>query len=331
MGSRPPGPCQTPVVWRSALRRIVAVVAVLLGVTFLSQVFLEVLPGDPAVVIAGMTGSRAAVEAVRKQLELDRPIHERYVRWLGRAVQGDLGRSGRYNGPVLDVLLKRGTRTFQVLVGALAVAVIVAVPFGILAGYRAGGASDRLVSAGAVIAIGIPPFALGNTMILFFALKLGWLPALGYKSPIGEPWEGFRHLLLPSITLGLPLAGLAVRALRTDVAATVAQGHVLTARANGLSTWRILTRHVLRQSSLTMLSVIGVNLPWVFSFLVLVERLFNLAGAGELITQGISGREFALVQGTILAFAVLYVALNLIIDLLTNVIDPRRRRPVLAS
>jgi peptide/nickel transport system permease protein len=325
------GHVRLAVVWRAALRRGLGVVAVLLGVTFLAQAFLDILPGDPAVVIAGMSGSQAAVDRVRKQLELDKPLPQRYLSWLDKALHGDLGRSGRFNGTVVDVLAMRLPRTIQVLVGALLVVLVVSIPLGMWAGYRSGTVVDRAVSAGAVVAIGLPPFALGTLLIMTFAIKLGWLPPLGWKSPVGEPWQGFRHLLLPSLTLGLPLAGLAVRAMRTEVAATVAQGHVLAARANGLGTWRLLTRHVLRQSSLTMLSVIGVNLPWLFSFLVLVEKLFNLFGAGELVTAGIAGREFGLVQGTILAFAVLYVITSLLVDLATHLLDPRRRRSVVLT
>jgi peptide/nickel transport system permease protein len=315
------------VVWRGVLRRLALAVVVVLGVSFLAQAFLELLPGDPAVVIAGMSGSKAAVERVRHELELDEPVPVRWAHWLGRAVTGDLGRSSRFNGPVADVLADRMGRSVELLLGALAVVVVLAVPLGVWAGWRAGRAPDRIVSAGAIAALGIPPFALGSVLVLVVAITLGWLPPLGYRSPIGEPWEGFRHLLLPSITLGLPLAGLAVRALRTDVAATAAQGHVLAARANGLSTPRILLRHVLPQASITMLTVVAVNLPWLFSFLVLVEKLFNLFGAGELVTEGITGREFDLVVATIVAFAALYVCCSLAVDAVATVLDPRRRRP----
>lgn len=225
-----------------------------------------------------------------------------------------------------DLLRQRFGRSVQVLIGAQIIAIGMALVLGTWAGWRAGGRLDRIVSAGAFTALAVPPFAMGAVLILLFGVRLRWLPPLGYESVIGSPLQGLRHLLLPCLTLGLPIGAIYTRTLRSDVAAAAGQDHVVLARANGLSTRRILTRHVLRQCSLGMLTQIGLNLPWLFSFLVVVERLFDLFGAGELVQEAVANREFLVLQTTILVFAAIYVVVTLALDALHHVADPRLRR-----
>ena len=217
-------------------------------------------------------------------------------------------------------------RSIQLLIGAQIVALSMALVLGSWAGWKSGSRLDRLISGAAFTGLAIPPFAMGTALILLFGVHLRWLPPLGYESIIGKPWEGFRHLLLPCLTLGLPIGAIYTRTLRTDVAAAVAQDHVVLARANGLSTSRILGRHVLRQCSLGLLTQIGLNLPWMFSFLVVVEKLYNMFGAGELVQEAVTNREFVVLQTTILVFAAVYVVVTLALDALHYVADPRLRR-----
>jgi peptide/nickel transport system permease protein len=311
--------------------KVVSIVAVLLLVTSANYLLIDLLPGDPALVIAGMSGNQEAVRQVRKALELDRPLPVRYVHWVTRAAHGDLGRSRRYNATVAKVLKDRFPRTIQLIVLAEIVALAIAVPLGLWAGVRAGTRVDRIITGGAFGALAIPSFVLGLVLVVVFAVHLHWLPSLGYVSLTRSPFQHLRHMIMPAVSLGLPIAGIYLRALRADVANTMLQDHVVLARANGLSTYRIVTRHVLRQSSLTMLTQIGISLPWILSFVVLVEKLFNTFGAGELLGEGVAIRDFGVVQGTILAFAVFYVLASAAIDAAHGLLDPRIRRRRLAT
>ena len=306
--------------------KVVSIIAVLLLVTSANYLLIDLLPGDPALVIAGLSGSNDAVRRVRDALELDRPLPVRYAHWVTRAARGDLGQSRRLNGTVAKVLKDRFPRTIQLIVFAELVALALAVPLGLWAGLRAGTRVDRFVSGGAFSALAIPPFVLGLVLVVVFAVRLHWLPSQGYAALGRSPFQHLRYMLLPAVTLGLPIGGIYMRALRADVAGNVLDDHISLARANGLSTYRIVTRHVLRQSSLTMLTQIGITLPWILSFVVLVEKLFNTRGAGELLGDAVTARDFPVVQGTILAFAVLYVFASTLIDAAHGLVDPRIRR-----
>jgi peptide/nickel transport system permease protein len=312
------------------LRRLAALLATLVLVTAGSYALTDLLPGDPALAILGLGATEARAEALRKQFRLDDPWPVRYAVWAGDVAQGDLGTSRRYTGPVSDVLRQRMPRTLQLLVFTELLALAMAVPLGLWAGWRANSRVDRAISSGAFAAMAMPPFMLGLLLIYGLAIRNRWLPTQGYASIFDDPLEALRTMVLPGLTLALPLAAIQLRALRADVVETVQRDHVLLARANGLSPWRILTRHVLRQSSLTMLTIVVVTLPWILSFIVVVEKLFNTFGAGELLGEAVTARDFVLIQGTIVAFALLYLAVSLVIEVVQTALDPRLRRRVRA-
>ena len=308
------------------LRRLVSLVAVLALVSAGSYALIDLLPGDPALAILGLAATPQRVAAVNKQLELDRPWPVRYVHWVGRVARGDLGRARRFPGTVTDVLRSRMPRTLQLLLLAELLSLALAVPLGLWAGWRANTRVDRVISFLGFGAMALPPFTLGLLLVFVFAVKNRWFPTSGYRPLLSDPLGALHAMVLPAITLALPLAAIQLRALRADVVETVQRDHVLLARANGLSTWRILTRHVLRQSALTMLTIVVVTLPWILSFIVVVEKLFNTFGAGELLGEAVTARDFVLIQGTILAFALLYLGVSLLIELAQTMLDPRLRR-----
>lgn len=294
-----------------------------------SYALIDLLPGDPALAILGFAATDARRDALRDQLNLDDPWPVRYSAWATDVAQGDLGESRRFGAPVSDVLRQRMPHTLQLLAFSQLLALALAVPFGLWAGWRANTRVDRAISSVAFAAMAMPPFMLGLLLVFGFAVRNRWLPSQGYASVFDDPLEALRTMVLPGLTLALPLAAIQLRALRADVVETVQRDHVLLARANGLSPLRILTRHVLRQSSLTMLTIIVVTLPWILSFIVVVEKLFNTFGAGELLGEAVTARDFQLIQGSIVAFALLYLAISLVIEVAQHVLDPRLRRRAL--
>ena len=311
---------------RWLLQRCVSLLAVLLLVTAGSYALIDLLPGDPALAILGFGATPARVAAVDKQLELDKPWPVRYAHWLGKVATGDLGRARRFPGSVTDVLRARLPRTLELLGLAELLALALAVPFGLWAGWRANTRVDRAISFVGFGVMALPPFMLGLLLVFALAVKHHWFPTSGYRPLWSDPWGSLHAMVLPAATLALPLAAIQMRALRADVADVVQRDHVLLARANGLSTWRIVTRHVLRQSALSMLTIVVVTLPWILSFVVVVEKLFNTFGAGELLGEAVTARDFVLIQGTILAFALLYLAVSLLVELAQTMLDPRLRR-----
>ena len=313
-------------MWRWFVRRLFSLVAVLLLVTAGTYALIELLPGDPAITMLGLGATPARVEALRQQLHLDRAWPVRYGYWLSDVVQGDFGRSRRYPGTVVETLRARLPRTLQLLAFAEFFSLMLAVPLGVWAGWRAHTKADRAVSTVAFAAMALPPFMIGQLLVYAVAIKFHLFPTFGYKPLLGDPLGALHSTTLPALTLALPLAGIQLRALRASVVETMQRDHVLLARANGLSTWQVLSRHVLRQSSLTMLTIIVVTLPWVLSFIVVVERMFNNFGAGELLSESVTARDFVTIQGTVLAFALLYLVVSLTIEAMQAVLDPRVRR-----
>lgn len=318
--------CETAAVGGWLLRRLVSLVATLVLVTGASYALIDLLPGDPALAILGLGATEQRAAALRTQLELDRPWPVRYVHWVGDVARGDLGTSRRFNGTVTQVLRDKFPRTLQLLVFAELLSLLLAVPLGLWAAWRAHTRVDRAISSVAFAAMALPPFLLGLLLVFAFALRFRWFPSSGYRPLFGDPVGAVRSMMLPGLTLALPLAAVQLRALRADAVETLQRDHVILARANGLSPWRILTRHVLRQSSLTMLTVIVVTLPWLLSFVVVVEKLFNTFGAGELLSAAVTARDFLMIQGTVVAFALLYLAVVFVVELVQAGLDPRVRR-----
>jgi peptide/nickel transport system permease protein len=307
-------------------RRLVSLAVVLLLVSFGCFLLVDRLPGGPEVAILGPAATPETLAQVRHDLDLDQPFAERYVRWLGHAVQGDFGRSYDQGLPVSDILRRRVPATLQLVLGAQVLAVLLAVPAALGAALRPGGRVDRLVAHACFALVTVPSFAVGLVLQYVFAERLRWLPAARY-TPFGQdPLENLRTLVLPSVTLAIGQAAVYARVLQAELASTLEQDFILVARAKGLGRGRVLVRHALRPSSLTLVTLLGLNFGLLLSGSLVVERIFGVPGLGGLITQSLPTRDFTSLQGAVVVLAVAFVAVNFLVDVVYAVLDPRIRR-----
>ena len=302
---------------RFLLRRLVLTIPVLLGVATLVFALIHIVPGDPVQSMLGESAAPADVVELRGQLGLDRPLPEQYLAFLGGALTGDLGRSLRTNQPVTAAIAERLPATFELAVAAMAVALVLAMPLGILAAVRAGSAVDVAATTLALIGISIPNLWLGPLLAIVFAVGLGWLPVSGRGT--------VAHLVLPAITRGAPLAAVLARMTRASVLDELRELYVLAARARGVSRMRAVLRHAVRNSLIPIVTVIGLQFGAVLTGAVITETIFAWPGVGRLLIQSITFRDYPLVQGCILMIAVTYVAMNLVTDVLYGLLDPRIR------
>jgi peptide/nickel transport system permease protein len=302
---------------RFLLRRLVLTIPVLLGVATLVFALIHIVPGDPVQSMLGESAAPADVAELRGRLGLDRPLPEQYLAFLGGALTGDLGRSLRTNQPVTAAIAERVPATFELALAAMAVALVFAMPLGILAAVRAGSAIDVGATTLALIGISIPNLWLGPLLAIVFAVGLGWLPVSGRGT--------LAHLVLPSITLAAPLAAVLARMTRASVLDELRELYVLAARARGVSKARAVLRHAVRNSLIPIVTVVGLQFGAVLTGAVITETIFAWPGVGRLLIQSITFRDYPLVQGCILMIAVTYVAMNLVTDVVYGLLDPRIR------
>ncbi len=306
-------------------RRLLHIVPVLLLVTLATTLMLSLTPGDPAYAILGDQATPAQVRQVHKDLGLDRPFLVRYVDWLGSVAHGDFGTSIRTHQPVIAALKERIPVTLELALMALLLALLAAVPLGIYTAYRADSVFDRTASAGASLFISSPAFLSGLVLSYLFALKVGIFPVTGW-TPIAEDlFENLRHAFLPAVTLALSEIAIFTRLLRSDMISTLQEDFIMAARAKGLPTSRILLRHALRPSSFSLVTLAGLSLGRLLGGAVIVETLFALPGVGQLLVQAIIAKDLVLVQGVVAFVAVVYVAINGLVDVLYAYLDPRVR------
>jgi len=310
---------------RSPLRRLATLLTVLLVVSMAAFLLLELIPGDPLATLL----PEGATPEVRAQVEaaygLDQPLWRRYLEWLGGALQGDLGRSLQSQVPVTDAIFERLPVTVELAGLSLILALLVAIPVGVYSGYRPGGVLDRIATFVCSVTLSIPNFLLGVLLVFVFAVNLRMLPVTGW-TPISRSLGGhIQSIILPVITLGAVEAVAFIRLLRNDMVATLQQDYVLSARARGLATARILFGHALRPSSFSLVTVLGVTLGRLIGGTVIVETLFSLPGLGSLVINAISNRDYLMVQGIVLVVAVAYVLINTLVDLSYPLLDPRVR------
>jgi len=308
-------------------RRLAHLLAVLLAVTFLSFVVVDLLPGDAAVVVAGDNATPEQVQQVRESLHLDQPMLVRYVQWLGGVVTGDLGRSFRTGQPVAEALAERIPVSLELAIVAQVLALLVAVPLAVYSAYRPGRLVDRTSMTLGFAGAAMPQFVLGMVLIVAFAGGFSSiLPATGYTSFFEDPLRNLRSIILPCLTLMVAEAAVYRQLLRSDMISTLQEDFVLMARSKGLRPRAILLRHALRPSSFSLVTLSGVNLGRLIGGTVIVETLFAIPGLGQLIVQAVFNRDYLILQGALLFVAVAYVVINMVIDLLYLVLDPRVRR-----
>lgn len=310
------------VVWR----RFLQFIPVVIGVTFITFLLLNLLPGDTAVAILGTNANPQSIAALRRQLHLNEPLLVRYGHWFTSAFTGHLGNSLITQQSVSTVLLQRVPVTLELLILAFLIALIFAVPAAVLAANHPKGLADRASATVAMLGLAVPNFVLGLILILVFAQHLHLFPATGYSSLSSGLGPNLRSLLLPAITVAFVLFATYTRMLRADMLQQLThEEYVITARAKGISKARLLVRHVLRNSLFSLITVIGVNFGTLIGATVIVESIFALPGLGSLLVSSVYNRDVTVVQGVVVILAVVAVLMNLITDLLYVILDPRVR------
>jgi len=306
-------------------RRLIYLVPVLLAVSLLTFLIAALLPGDLASVILGDQATPEKVAALRHDMGLDQPLWWRYLGWLGHVLEGDLGRSFRTGQTVLQAVGERLPVSIELMLLAEGIGLLVGVPLAIACAARAGGAFDRVVTGTAFGMLSVPTFLSAILLIYLFAVELHLLPATGYVPLVENPLANLRFFILPALTLGLAEWPGIMRVLRSDMIATLQEDYVALARAKGLRPSRILFVHALKPSSLTLVTVTGINIGRLIGGAVIVEQVFALPGIGRLIVGAIYTRDLVILQGAVLLVAVGFVLVNVIVDMLYAVLDPRIR------
>jgi peptide/nickel transport system permease protein len=314
---------------RYAAARLVQLVPMVLVVTMVVFFVMMIVPGDPVMVMLGAVDgaqiSREVYDAMRVRLGLDQPLIVQYLKWLGNMLQGDLGNSITHRTPALEVILQRLIPTMYLMVGGLIMAVIIAVPAGVLAAIHNNTKWDHLATGFVVFGISVPTFWLALVAVLIFAVYLGWLPSIGYTRPQEDFFDFLRHLALPMTVVALNIAATVLRFQRQDFLDQMHQDYVRTARAKGLSERLVLWKHVLRNSLITTLTVVGLQMAYLSGLITIVETVFNYPGIGYLLLNSIHTRDFVVVQGVVLFMVFLVIVVNLLVDILYTVVDPRVR------
>lgn len=299
----------------------VAVVVLLLAVgTFL---MLELLPGNLADSLIGENSTPEEVARIEADLGLDRPVVERFGLWAWNALHGDLGRSPLTGEHVAHSIATRLPVSIELMVLAQVLALLMALPLGVVAGYREGSRLDSAISSAAFGTLSVPHFVLGIVLILVFAIWLGWFPATGFRPLSDGLGANLASMFLPALTLALVEAPVYLRLLRSDIATTLREEFVTVARAKGLSDFQVLARHALRPSSFSLITVMGINVGHLIGGAVIIETLFALPGVGRLLIESITRRDYLTLQGVVLFIGVSFVVVNLLVDALYAVLDPR--------
>ncbi|HEU4741408.1 MAG TPA: ABC transporter permease [Meiothermus sp.] len=309
------------------LNRFLAAIPTLLGVAVITFLLMRAVPGDVVTSLVGLDANNTPerLAELRRLFGLDLPLHVQFGQWFGAVLQGDLGTSLRTGRSVADDLALRFPVTLQLTLLGLLVALLIAVPLGVLAAIRRGSFADYLASLFALLGLSVPGFFLAVLLILLFALALGWLPPAGYVPMRDSLAENFRHMLLPAFSLGVILAGAITRILRSSMLEVLGRDYIRTARAKGLAERVVVYRHALRNALIPVITVIGLQFGSLLGGAVIIEQVFSLPGVGRFALEGINLRDYPVVQGTVLFVAAAAVFVNLIVDLLYSLIDPRIR------
>jgi peptide/nickel transport system permease protein len=307
------------------VRRLLATIPVMGVVAVIVFLLLHLAPGDPATLIAGDFATAEDIARIGKQLGLDRPLPIQFVGWVGQILQGELGTSIFSQLPVSRLIRQRLEPTLVLSVTTLVIAVVLAVPVGVLAAWRARTWVDRVAMGFSVCGLSVPVFVLGYLLIYFFAIRLGWLPVQGYVSLAQGLWPCLRSIVLPSLALGSIYMALIARITRASLLEVLEEDYVRTAHAKGLSTLTVVVTHALRNASIPIVTIIGVGLTLLIGGVVITESVFAIPGIGRLTVDAILRRDYPIIQAVILLSSGVYVMVNLVIDLVYTVLDPRIR------
>ncbi len=307
------------------IRRLLGVIPVMLIVGIFVFSLLHLAPGDPAAIIAGDTATAQDIARIRTNLGLDRPLLEQFASWGWATLRGDLGVSMFSNIPVTKLMGQRAGATGSLAVTTMLVAVVIAVTLGVLAAWKAGSLLDRAVMGLAVMGFSVPVFVVGYILVYFVALQWRWLPVQGYKELSEGFWPWLRHLILPSVALGLAYVALIARITRASMLEVLSEDYIRTANAKGVAALPMLLRHALQNAAVPIVTVVGIGIALLISGVVITETVFNIPGIGRLVVDAIARRDYPIIQGTMVVFAGIYVLINLLVDLSYGLLDPRIR------
>ena len=306
-------------------RRLLATIPVMAIVAVLVFSMLRLTPGDPASIIAGAAATSADIAGIRDKLGLDRPIVEQFAIWIGNLLRGDLGESFFFKKTVASLVADRLEPTLALATLTMLWSIAVAVPLGVVAAYKQGTWVDRVVMGFSVLGFSVPVFVIGYLLIYLFAIELAWLPVQGYQ-PLREGFWGFlQRLILPSLTLSVIYIALIARITRTSVLEVLGEDYIRTARAKGLPRTTVLMRHALRNAAVPIVTVIGIGAALLIGGVVVTESVFSIPGLGRLTVDAVLARDYPTVQAVILLFSLVYVLLNLLVDVAYTFLDPRIR------
>jgi peptide/nickel transport system permease protein len=304
--------------------RVLQTLPVLLGVSLVVFVIVRAAPGDPVVNQLGIEATEENIARLRAQYGLDDPIYVQYARWLENVLQGNMGRSITRGGrPVTELILSRLPATLFLALASMVIAVVIAVPAGVISAVRKGTVEDRTVTLSALAGVSVPNFWLGLVLILVFARWAGVLPPGNYVDPLTDPVAGLQHVLLPAVTVGTAFAALLARQTRSSMLDNLSEDFIRTARAKGLPSRTVIVRHALKQSLLPVVTVAGLQFGYLLSATVVVEQVFAWPGMGRLIYRSVFQQDYPTVQGAVLVVAALFVLVNLAVDLTYSYLDPR--------
>ncbi len=310
---------------RYTIKRLLATIPVMGVVALFVFSLLYISPGDPAAVIAGDIATEADIARIRAELGLDQPYLVRFGGWIADIARGDLGTSIFTRLPVSTLIAQRVEPTLALTVCTLIIAVGLAVPLGVLAAARAGGWIDRAVMALSVLGFSVPVFVIAYGLILLFSVQLDWLPVQGYRSLSEGLGPFIRHMILPSVALGIVYMALIARITRATMLDVLAQDYVRTANAKGLAPGTVLTRHALKNAAVPIVTIIGIGVALLIGGVVVTETVFAIPGLGRLTVDAILRRDYPIIQGVTLLFSAVYVLVNLLVDLSYSLFDPRIR------
>jgi peptide/nickel transport system permease protein len=314
-------------MWAWLLRRIGQIIPTLIILSFMIFGLQQLMPGDPALILAGEErGDPLVLQQIREELKLDRPIVEQYLYWVGNVVQGDFGFSWRIRMPVTDLILQKLPVTIQLATMSFIIAIIIGVPLGILSAVKRDTPTDWAANGIALFGISTPNFWLGIMMILLFSVQLGWLPPSGYVPLWEDPVQSLATTIMPAFVLGTGVASVLMRHTRAAMLTALSQDYIRTARAKGVSEKSVIRRHALRNALIPVVTLGTIEFGRLLAGAVLTEQIFTIPGFGKLVVDAVFNRDYPVVQGVVLATALIFVLLSLIADILYMAINPRLRQ-----
>lgn len=305
------------------IRRLIHAIFIIWGCATLVFFLIRVIPGDPVVQMLGQEYTPEAAEALRDKLGLDEPVYIQYFKWLGNVLRGDLGGSIATGETVVGAIKTGLPKTLSITLVAFVIAVLIALPAGIIAALKRNTPFDYIVSVIAFFGVSMPSFWFGIILILVFAVRLGWLPSIGYASLSDGFWPWLKHLLLPGFAVGLGYAAILMRFIRAGLLEVLGSDYIRTARAKGLREQVVVGRHALRNSLIPVVTIAGIQLALLLSGAVIIEIVFSIRGMGRILVGAIFDKDYPIVQGIILLTAVIFVLANLVVDILYTFLDPR--------